>query len=145
MLGVRRASGTTITWEAWDQRYKPNQDWNHAWGAAPANLFPRYVLGVQPLTPGWARTVIRPNPGDLSNAEGKVPTPRGPITIRWSNGATFRLSLVLPTGLSARIEVPAAPNATRVLLNGHRAAARRDGAWWILEQDVTGTAEIESR
>lgn len=25
-------SGTTITWEAWDQKYKPNQDWNHAWG-----------------------------------------------------------------------------------------------------------------
>ena len=28
-------SGTTITWEAWDQKYKPNQDWNHAWGTAP--------------------------------------------------------------------------------------------------------------
>jgi alpha-L-rhamnosidase len=23
--------GGTITWEAWDQVYKPNQDWNHAW------------------------------------------------------------------------------------------------------------------
>jgi alpha-L-rhamnosidase len=55
-------SGTTITWEAWDQRYKPNQDWNHAWGAAPANLLPRYVLGVRPLTPGWTRAVIRQTP-----------------------------------------------------------------------------------
>src|SRR5207253_8512957 len=26
--------GTTMTLEAWDQKYKPNQDWNHAWGAA---------------------------------------------------------------------------------------------------------------
>ena len=49
-------SGTTITWEAWDQRYKPNQDWNHAWGAAPANLLPRYILGAQPLTPGWRQS-----------------------------------------------------------------------------------------
>ena len=24
-------SGTTITWEAWDMKCKPNQDWNHAW------------------------------------------------------------------------------------------------------------------
>ncbi|HSV99199.1 MAG TPA: trehalase family glycosidase [Sedimentisphaerales bacterium] len=27
--------GTTITLEAWDNKYKPNQDWNHAWGAVP--------------------------------------------------------------------------------------------------------------
>ena len=47
-------SGTTITWEAWDLKYKPNQDWNHAWGAAPANLLPHYVLGVQSAAPGWA-------------------------------------------------------------------------------------------
>ena len=55
-------TGATITWEAWDQRYKPNQDWNHAWGAAPANLLPRFVLGVQPFAPGWKRAVIRPYP-----------------------------------------------------------------------------------
>jgi hypothetical protein len=53
------ASGTTITWEAWDLKYKPNQDWNHAWGAAPANLLPRFVLGVEPLEPGWSQASIR--------------------------------------------------------------------------------------
>lgn len=26
--------GSTISLEAWDNKYKPNQDWNHAWGAA---------------------------------------------------------------------------------------------------------------
>ena len=72
-------SGTTITWEAWDQKFKPNQDWNHAWGAAPANLLPRFILGVQALTPGWSRAVIRPFPGTLKQAEGKVPTPRGAV------------------------------------------------------------------
>ena len=25
-------TGSTITWEAWDKIYKPNLDWNHAWG-----------------------------------------------------------------------------------------------------------------
>lgn len=74
-------SGTTITWEAWDQRVKPNQDWNHSWGAAPANLISRYVLGAQPLKPGWSQVIIQPNPGRLTNAEGKIPTPRGPILI----------------------------------------------------------------
>ena len=69
------ASGTTITWEAWDQRYKPNQDWNHAWGAAPANLLPRHVLGVEPKKPGWQVAHIRPKTSGLAFARGKVPTP----------------------------------------------------------------------
>ena len=69
MLG----SGTTVTWEAWDQKYKPNQDWNHAWGAAPANLLPRFVLGVQPLTPGWRRVLIHPAPGFADPRRGEDP------------------------------------------------------------------------
>jgi hypothetical protein len=99
-------SGTTITWEAWDQKYKPNQDWNHAWGAAPANLFPNYILGARVLASGWSRATIRPHPGPLTEAEGKIPTPRGPILLSWINAATFRLSLTLPAGMSAKVELP---------------------------------------
>jgi hypothetical protein len=138
-------SGTTITWEAWDQRYKPNQDWNHAWGAAPANLLPRFVLGVQPLLPGWRRSVIRPNPGSLSRAEGKVPTPLGPILIQWENTNAFKLSVSLPTGMSAQVQVPANANSSSVFINGNPARAERDGQWWILDADITGTAVIETR
>ncbi len=68
-------SGTTISWEAWDLKYKPNQDWNHAWGAAPANLLPRFVLGAQPAAPGWNTAMIRPCPGGLKHARGQVPNP----------------------------------------------------------------------
>jgi hypothetical protein len=138
-------SGTTITWEAWDQRYKPNQDWNHAWGAAPANLFPRYLLGVQPLAPGWARARVRPYPGTLQSADGIIPTQRGPVRVRWTNGDTFKLSLVLPAGVGARVELPAAKASSGVFVDGRRVGARRENGWWILELDVTGTAEIEAR
>lgn len=138
-------SGTTITWEAWDQRYKPNQDWNHAWGAAPANLFGRYLLGAQPLTPGWSRASIRPNPGTLASAEGKIPTPRGPLQVRWTNGDTFKLSLVLPAGMTAQVELPAGRQSAGVWVNGQPVAARRIGARWVLDADITGTVEIEAR
>lgn len=137
-------SGTTITWEAWDQRYKPNQDWNHAWGAAPANLLPRFVLGAQPLVAGWSRAAIQPNPGSLKSANGKIPTPRGPILIRWENAASFKLSLQLPAGISAQVRIPATEKSTGVLMAGQPARARRDGAWWLLESDVTGTTVIET-
>jgi alpha-L-rhamnosidase len=138
-------SGTTISWEAWDQRYKPNQDWNHAWGAAPANLFPRYVLGVQPLTPGWSRAVIRPHPGPLTQAEGKIPTPRGPILISWSRTTTFQLSLTLPPKMTARLERPADAGSRGVFIDDRPARAQRTGARWVLDEDVAGTATITVR
>ena len=115
-------SGTTITWEAWDQKFKPNQDWNHAWGAAPANLLPRFVLGVQPLTPGWRRALIRPHPGSLTRAEGNVPTPRGPVRVSWTRGTGFRMTLDLPAAVTARVELPASEAFTR------RARWRQAGA-----------------
>lgn len=136
-------SGTTITWEAWDQKYKPNQDWNHAWGAAPANLLPRYVLGARPLTPGWKRALIRPHTGNLTRAEGKIPTPRGPLLIRWHRDTTFKLSLTLPEGVSARVELPACENSQGVFLGGQSVPARRSGDWWNLDAEVSGTKTIE--
>ncbi len=136
-------SGTTITWEAWDQKYKPNQDWNHAWGAAPANLLPRFVLGVQPVEAGWKRASICPYPGGLKSARGKVPTCRGPVSIEWNNGPTFQISLALPDGMPARVELPAAEGSTGVQVNGKPVEATREGNRWLLNHDVTGSATIE--
>ena len=138
-------SGTTVTWEAWDQKYKPNQDWNHAWGAAPANLLSRYVLGAKPFTPGWSRTSIRPHPGSLKSAEGKIPTPRGPVRVSWTQDDRFKLSLTLPEGMTAQVQLPAVGESTGVFRDGQPLAARRSGRWWCLEQEVRGTAVIEVR
>ncbi len=138
-------SGATITWEAWDLRYKPNMDWNHAWGAAPANLLPRFVLGVRPGAPGWTRVEVRPHPGGLARAAGRTPTPRGPVAVRWESGERFRLEVVLPPGTPARVHLPAAEGTRGVWSDGRPVAAVRDGAWWTLERDVAGSARLEVR
>lgn len=135
-------SGTTITWEAWDMKYKPNQDWNHAWGAAPANLLPRFVLGAEPFAPGWKVARISPRPGGLKFAGGKVPTPHGPITIRWTNDAAFKLSLDLPAGMAAQVDVPATEGTSRVFLNGKAVAATRTKARWVLAEPLSGSVMI---
>ena len=116
-----------------------------AWGAAPANLLPRFVLGVQPLTPGWTRAIIRPNPGTLKSADGKVPTPRGSVLVRWENGDAFKLSLTVPPGMSAQVQIPADKNSKGVFLGGKPVAAHRKGAWWVLDKDVTGEVSIEAK
>ncbi|WP_322975286.1 family 78 glycoside hydrolase catalytic domain [Aporhodopirellula aestuarii] len=136
-------SGTTISWEAWDLKYKPNQDWNHAWGAAPANLLPRFVLGVQPATPGWTTATVRPCPCGLTFAHGKVPTPRGPIDIEWTNKTHFKITVTLPETISAKVDLPATKASTGVLIDGQPVAATKSGDRWILKDEVHGSVTIE--
>lgn len=72
-------TGSTITMEAWDMKYKPNSDWNHAWGAVPANIIPRWLWGIRPLTPGFGLVTVNPQMGNLENSSIVVPTIRGKI------------------------------------------------------------------
>ena len=67
-------------------------------GACPANLLPRFVLGVRVLTPGWGRALIQPHPGTLVSVEGGVPTPRGEISVAWKK----REELYYDPGSAAR-------------------------------------------
>ena len=99
--------GTTITLEAWDTKYKPNQDWNHAWGAAPANLLPRKLMGIEPLAPGWASLQVCPRLGNLKWAEARTPTPRGPVFARAEAGPVFQLTLEIPARSVATVLIPA--------------------------------------
>ena len=135
--------GTTITWEAWDQHYKPNQDWNHAWGAAPTNLLPTYVLGVSPRVPGWSEIEIRPATGALAWCEGRVPTPRGPVEVRCDRKPFFRLKVSLPEGVNAHVTIPAGDGTGRVLVNGQPVSARRESGSWSIEPSISGNAVVE--
>jgi hypothetical protein len=97
-------SGSTITTEAWDIKYKKNLTWNHAWGAAPANLIPRKLMGVEPLEPGFARVRIRPQVyAGLKEAKLKVPTVRGTIEVGWKEG---KIELTVPANVVAEVHVP---------------------------------------
>jgi hypothetical protein len=89
-------AGSTITLEAWDMKYKPNSDWNHAWGAAPASIIPGFMWGIAPATPGWAKAVIRPALGNLKESRISVPTIRGNIEAEFrvtGQGAEFTVSI----------------------------------------------------
>lgn len=74
------AQGSTVTMEAWSLGVKPNQDWNHAWGAAPLNIISRYVLGVRPTRPGFQTYEVCPASGSLI-VSGMVPTVRGTVVV----------------------------------------------------------------
>ncbi|MBX3434517.1 MAG: family 78 glycoside hydrolase catalytic domain [Pirellulales bacterium] len=127
-------SGSTITLEAWDRIYKPNLDWNHAWGAAPANLIPFYLVGVRPLEPGFGSILVQPRPGKLEWFESRIPSIRGPIDVAYKRSATaVQLEVVVPGNVAATVAVPltegAAPSV--VDLDGEATPVRLEGrhAW----------------
>jgi hypothetical protein len=138
-------SGTTISWEAWDQKYKPNQDWNHAWGAAPANLLPRFVLGVEPATPGWKSARISPRTSGLKQAQGRIPTSRGPIDVAWKNDGSFDISITLPEGIEANIDLPFTHAADKVWMNDKAVEATRAGDRLVLTKPVQGSFRLTVR
>ena len=93
--------GSTITMEAWDMKYKPNSDWNHAWGAVPANIIPRHLWGIQPKTPGYGVVSIRPQMINLNQSSIMVPTIRGPIKGEYQkvNNRLTTFSFELPANM----------------------------------------------
>ncbi|WP_297448620.1 family 78 glycoside hydrolase catalytic domain [uncultured Alistipes sp.] len=100
-------AGSTVSMEAWADRYKPNQDWNHAWGAAPANVIPRQLMGVKPVEAGFSRIEIRPRPGDLRTASLRMPSVRGDIGVAFENGSSeFVLRVDVPANMRADVFLP---------------------------------------
>jgi len=133
-------SGSTITTEAWDLKLKPNQDWNHAWGAAPANVIPRYVLGVRPIEPGFGKVLIRPQLGSIREASGTVPTVRGAVSVEVSQkpGQSYRLSFEMPANTTARVEVPVAPASVALRCDGSRVSPVVENGRWVLDGVASG-------
>jgi hypothetical protein len=133
-------TGSTITTEAWDNKYKPNQDWNHAWGAAPANLIPRKLMGIIPLEPGFRKIRIKPQPATLESAEIMHPTIRGDVMVRFVNnpGQSFLLEVTIPGNTSAEVHLPFYSKKQKVLLDNQPIAYRRDGDFSVIDNIGSG-------
>lgn len=122
-------AGSTITMEAWDNKYKPNQDWNHAWGAAPANLIPRRLMGIEPIEPGYHKIRIKPQPGTLRQASIKVPTIRGEIAVSFENdpGNRFEIDVEIPANSTAEVWLPHLSSNYKLLINNVSQKGTREG------------------
>ena len=100
--------GSTLTLEAWDLKYKPNLDWNHAWGTAPANIITRYMWGIKPSRPGFSEVTIDPQLGALAFSKIKTPTINGVIHAEYKlKGDKYQLYKIdLPNNMKGNFIVP---------------------------------------
>ena len=56
----------------------------HAWSASPNFEVFRTVLGVEPSAPGYVSVSVRPHPGKLLKASGRIPHPHGWLEVQWN-------------------------------------------------------------
>lgn len=81
----------------------------HGWSTTPVSALSGYMLGVQPVTAGYATWIVQPHPGDLAWAEGAVPTPHGGIDVDYSSesgAGEFAMQVTAPAGTTGTIAVP---------------------------------------
>jgi alpha-L-rhamnosidase len=140
--------GTTITLEAWDNKYKPNQDWNHAWGAAPANIIPRCLMGIQPIEPGFAKVRIKPQVGSLRRGSLDLPTIRGTIHEDFTSikAESFALNVHLPANVKAVVFLPRLGSTNRdVLMDGKQVTGILKGKFIVLDDIGSGDHRFDRR
>ncbi len=143
--------GATTFWEVFDTTTSrgelPDRLWSlcHEFCCGPVHSLPAHVLGVQPIRPGFARTRIAPEPGDLRWARGSIPTPRGPVEVCWQRadeGIGFELEVAWPAGMSVELAVPIyRPDAPQVYADEVAASFEKIAGKAILAFDATDAGQ----
>jgi alpha-L-rhamnosidase len=126
--------GATTAWETFPgfQVGWWTRSWCHAWSALPAYLMSAFVLGVRPLEPGFKRALIAPQLGDLSWAEGQVPTPHGAIAVRVEKTVpSFIVQVTLPEGVAAEVRITA-DSAPAPIVTGTSAKCDQVGSEFVI-------------
>ncbi len=102
--GSMLEKGATTFWE-----YNPNNKtdkWEHSvchgWSAGCTYLLSAYVLGVRPIE-NWQKIIFAPNPCDLSEFSGVVPTEKGFIAVNFKNNV---FTLAVPENIEVIKEIP---------------------------------------
>lgn len=126
--------GAGMTTEAWDIKFKPNLDWNHAWGAAPANIIAFKLMGIQPTSPAFETVLIHPQTGSLKHATINVPTPKGIIEesiIQDEHQYTYTLKL--PKGVRANVVLPKiSDRLSNIKIQELKYQPKKTGNTWVL-------------
>jgi len=127
--------GSTLTLEAWDNKYKPNLDWNQSAGAVPANIIPRRLMGIEPLEPGFRKIRIKPQPVTLRQAKIKAPSIRGDILVSFDNqpDEKFTLETEIPANTTAEVWLPKLSKKYLLTVDDVSRKGRVDGDFVIVE------------
>jgi len=110
--------GATTVWERWDSMLpdgsiNPGEmtSFNHYALGAVADWMHRTVAGLAPLEPGYARSLVAPQPGGgLTWARGSLETPHGTLAVHWRlEEGDLAVDVTVPAGTTALLRLPGRP------------------------------------
>ena len=131
--------GSTISMEAWDKLYKPNLDLNHAWGAAPANLIVRKLMGVEPLSAGGDTIQIKPQFGNLQFAKLKTTILSGALTIDYNkSNLSETMEIHLPGNTVTTIYMPFNPSKPHLQIDGKDSKIKPSNGYFMIQNVIAG-------
>lgn len=85
------------------EKEEPTRSDCHAWSASPNYDFLATICGIMPGSPGFATVNIAPAPGELTEAEGRMPHPQGDITVSLTRkGNNIHAVVTLPGTLGGQ-------------------------------------------
>ncbi|MER5384573.1 alpha-L-rhamnosidase C-terminal domain-containing protein [Streptomyces sp. NPDC002688] len=101
----------------------------HGWSTGVLPALTHQLLGALPTSPGYATWEVRPHPGGIAWAQGQLPTPQGPLKVKWENSAqAFELTVRVPAGTRGAVVFPmdsrdvTVRSGGRLLWDGRRAS-----------------------
>ncbi|KIM97618.1 glycoside hydrolase family 78 protein [Oidiodendron maius Zn] len=95
----------------------------HGWSTGVLPALTNFVLGAIPTGPGFQTWTIKPIPGDVTWAQGVVPTPNGPLSIYWTaenSSSLFILQVQVPAGTQGDVSVPVSNISSEVTVDGNQ-------------------------
>jgi len=100
---------------------EPSRSDCHAWSSHPLFHMHASLAGIRPAAPGFARVVIAPQPGDLTEIQSVIPHPAGTVRLDLRrDGQQWKAVVQLPPGVGGGlrwrgVEYPVEGHATFVL------------------------------
>ena len=89
----------------WAEKPEPTRSDSHAWSSHPNVDLLTIVAGVEPAEPGFGKVRIRPHLGPLTQAEARVATPKGVVSVTYRrSGERLTATVDLPPGVTGEFE-----------------------------------------
>ena len=125
-------------------------------GAQGQQVLTEAVVGASAVDPGYATWEVKPQPVDLSWAQGQVPTAYGPLLVKWAQddharaGAAdgrFHLEVTAPAGTRGEVWVPlsSTDKSVRALTPGPNLLRRDQLRRLASEKGPTSSARATAR
>ncbi|SFF78814.1 alpha-L-rhamnosidase [Actinacidiphila alni] len=108
-FGYEIGQGATTSWEEWTYRSSMETHDHAMFAGINASLYTT-LAGIRPTGAGYRTVTIAPRPpGGLRAVSASIDTPKGAVASAWTDtGRRFDLTVSVPVGTTATVEVPLA-------------------------------------